>query len=240
MTNPFPPGQPWVALEKLRDNGGGSIVLGTVDIVNVAKALGVPKSQVKKVIDGFADPSRSAAFAGVTGRKGADTGRKPSIRGALIAAYGPNARGGEVNVRAAAEGVGVHSSTIYRWLNGKSAPNPTHMTHLAAAARRAATNRAERRKAVQARRDSKDGKPTLNYGGRFAVTAYQGVEGYERDRTVYWDLKPEQVEQMWSAYENQGDAGLHAWMREYAAGDDYGNTEDWNVFTFDTISFPDS
>ncbi|MCX5046251.1 helix-turn-helix domain-containing protein [Aldersonia sp. NBC_00410] len=240
MSDPFPAAHPWTTLENLRNEGGGSIVNGTVDVDNVAKSLGVSKIHVRNVIEQFADTGRSKVFAAITGRSGADTTRHAGVRGALIAAYGPGKRGGAVDVKAAAKGEGVHSSTVYRWLNGKSTPNTDNLAHLAGTARRAVTTKAGRRRAVQARRSTSEGKHALNYGARLRVTGYQGVEGYERDRTVYWDLDPDQVDAMWNSYVDGGEAGLLDWMRGYAAGDDYGNTEDWNVFHFDDIGFPDS
>ena len=62
---------------------------------------------------------RSSLFRGLTGRQGADVsgkaGTSPDLRGMLLAAYGPGARGG-VNTAAAAQDLGVSRRTVERWV----------------------------------------------------------------------------------------------------------------------------
>ncbi|WP_225731044.1 MULTISPECIES: hypothetical protein [unclassified Nocardia] len=227
-----------IKLEKILRFGGGSIVRGTVDVKNVVTHTGVSAAEVNATITAAKDSGLSNAYAGVSGRSGADaTGHTDAdLAAALFAAYGPGPRGGAINVTAAAKGEGKSPSTIKRWLTGKAKPKDENRARLLANARKAATTKAGRSKAIAGRRASASGAKMAKYGAKLIVKGIQGRQGYERDRSVTWDLPPELVDDALNAYENGGDIGLADFMADYANTDAYGNLDDWNVFTFDTVA----
>ncbi|WP_069162849.1 hypothetical protein [Nocardia altamirensis] len=223
-----------LSLLRIRDTGGGSIVHGTVDVANVATATGVPLDQVVDQVAEAQDTGMARVFAKTTGRIDANSTGRPdsSLLGALVAAYGPGPRGGRVNVAAAAAGEGKSTSTIKRWMKGAAEPLPENRAQLLANARKAATTAQGRRAALSSRRAGSEGSKMSRYGAFLTVHALQGVEEYERQRSVTWELDPDQVEEALQAWEEDGEAGLANWMREYANTEKYGNTENWNVFNF--------
>ncbi|MEU6562583.1 hypothetical protein [Nocardia nova] len=227
-----------VSLFKILKYGGGSIVRGTVHIGNVVKETGLPKSEITDTIAEAKDSGMSSAFAGMSGRTGADaTGHANSeLHDALLAAYGPGPRGGAINITAAAKGEGRSRSTIKRWLKGQAQPKEANRAQLLTNARKAADTKSGRTAAITARRDSPAGAKMAKYGARLTVSGIQGRVGYERDRTVHWELPAELADDALKAYEQDGDIGLADFMADYANTDDYGNIDDWNVFTFDTVT----
>ncbi|MBC7299534.1 hypothetical protein [Nocardia salmonicida] len=218
--------------------GGGSAVRGTVDIKAVAEGADVSQKAVKAAVKDLKVEGVSAVFKGLSGREAADaTGKTGSdIRAALLAAYGPGPRGGLVNVAVAAKGEGKSASTIKRWIAGKAEPKPDNLNHLLAAARKAASTKSGRTTVVNARLATPAGAKMKKYGARLIVSGIQGREGYERDRTVTWDLPPDLAEDAMKAFEKGGDVGLADFMADYANTDNYSNLDDWNVFSFDHVA----
>ncbi|WP_063043767.1 hypothetical protein [Nocardia pseudovaccinii] len=227
-----------MSLFKILIHGGGSIVRGTVNVGSVVKATGLPASEITDTITGAKDSGMSSAFAGFSGRAGADaTGHVDSeLRAALLAAYGPGPRGGAINISAAAKGEGKSQSTIKRWIKNQATPKDENRAQLLANARKAAATKSGRSAAITTRRNSAAGAKIAKYGARLTISGIQGREGYERDRTVHWDLPPELADEALKAYEDKGDIGLADFMADYANTDAYGNLDDWNVFTFDSVA----
>lgn len=223
---------------KILHLGGGSAVRNTVDVANVAKKTGTPIQQVKAEIATAKKTGRSKVFAGMSGRTGADTTGTPgaNLKAALLAAYGPGPKGGQINVVAAANDLGVSTSTIKRWMNNQATPKPENHKALLAAARKAATTKKGRSSAAADLKASASGSKITKYGARLTVSGIQGREGYERERVVVWDLPPELAENALQAWQDGGDVGLADFMADYANSDAYGNLDDWNVWNFDDVS----
>ncbi|MEV6774413.1 terminal protein [Nocardia sp. NPDC051030] len=191
------------------------------------------------------DPGRRGAlFRGLTGRKSADVsgtaGETPNLKAMLLAAYGPGKRGGEIDTRAAAKGLGVSQRTVERYVKGEIRnPKPGTLTKLETASRRAATTKAGRARAIEAMRNSPEGKKLLKYGGSITVTGRQGAEGgdgwYIRHcaRTMPTDLStipPDQIDGLWSAYVDGGDKGASDYLHGLA------DEHYLNSWTYETIS----
>lgn len=228
-----------MAISRLRilQLGGGSAVRGTVDIKNVARETRTPVKEVKAVVTEAKQTGASKVYAGMSGRKGADTTGRPdtNLKDALLAAYGPGPKGGRVNIAAAAKGLNVSPSTIKRWMNNKATPKPENLNALLTQARKAASTKKGRSSAAADIKASPAGAKMAKYGAKMTVRGIQGREGYERDRTVTWDLPPELADEALQSWENGGDIGLADFMGEYADSDLYGNLDDWNVWNFDDV-----
>ncbi|MFD6356666.1 hypothetical protein [Nocardia tengchongensis] len=226
-----------ISLIKILFHGGGSIVQGTVNTKKVVKATGTPMGVLKATISDAKATGASKVFGGISGRKNADaTGKSDSeLRAALVAAFGPGPKGGEVNVAAAAKGLGKSPSTIKRWLTGKSTPKAENRKELLAKARQAASTKKGRAVVVESLKAGPAGAKISKYGAWLKVQAIQGPAGYERDRSIRWDLPPELVDDALAAYTADGDKGFADFMADYANTDYYGNIPDWNVFSWGDV-----
>lgn len=193
---------------------------------------------------------RTSLFQGLTRRQGADVsgkaGTTPDLRGMLLAAYGPGARGG-VNTAAAAKDLGVSRRTVERWVapEGRqriAKPKTDTLQKLTTKSRQSATTQQGRRAAIKSVRESKQGKSIAKYGARVKIKGRQGVAGgggfYIRDRSIQippdqGGMSPSDVEAMWSAYERGGDKELSKWLSGYAS-DKY--VDGWTFESIDNIS----
>ena len=193
---------------------------------------------------------RSSLFRGLTGRQGADVsgkaGTSPDLRGMLLAAYGPGARGG-VNTAAAAQDLGVSRRTVERWVapEGRqriAKPKADTLRKLSTKSRQSATTRQGRRAAIKSVRESKQGKSIAKYGATVRIQGKQGVAGgggfYIRKRSIQippdqGGMSPDDVEALWSAYERGGDKELSAWLTEYASNR---YVDGWTFESIDDIS----
>lgn len=207
----------------------GSVVSKSVNVDVAARAMGTTKKVVRQVLQERHTQIRSTLFTGMTGRKDADVSGKgdpASLKGALLAAYGPGKRT-EIDTRAAAQDLGVSIRTVQRWLapEGKqriSAPKPETMGKIATRARQAATTQAGRRSAVGSFRTSSAGSGLLKRGGYINIDGVQGPSSYERDRAITLELTPEQADALLTAYEQGGDKAalsiINGHANNYVAG----------------------
>jgi transcriptional regulator with XRE-family HTH domain len=161
---------------------------------------------------------RGQMFLWLTGRTDVDVDGGGDLRGMLLAAGGPSNRTKSgIDLTAAASKLGVSRRTVERWHRSAATgqgqrPSPAHMKSLTKAARRAATTKAGRAQWVSAARADQ----RYTNGARLVVDAYQGPGDSEgehmRDRAVTHMLDRDQLEAMWSAYEQGGDKGMQAWL----------------------------
>ncbi|MGJ6127172.1 hypothetical protein QN239_31795 [Mycolicibacterium sp. Y3] len=217
----------------------GSVAAGTVDADLAARRLRVPKSQVQEAIRSYRDTQRQVFFRAISGRREADVTDQSSTKGMLLAAFGRGTRGAAVNARAAAEKLGVAASTVRRWATGKQKPTAEHLAALQTESKKAATTKAGRRSATADFRASTQGRAALARGTSLWVSGNQGPGGndtdeYTKDRTVRQSIEPSDVEAMLSAYEEDGDKGLHAWLTE-VLGLKY--LADWGFITIEDFGF---
>lgn len=184
---------------------------------------------------GFTSNLRQTLFGGLTGRGGDVSGRPDGdLRAMLQTAFGEGRRPGGVDTRAAAEGLGVTQRTVQRWLAGADrqshGANPEHMKAIARKARQAATTQSGRRAATAAVRQG----PLARNGARLTVRGQQGPmrsgNDYRRFRAVDFDLGPEDVNALLSAYERGGDRAAVGWLESHA---DAQYVADWS---FESIS----
>ncbi|MFH5211554.1 terminal protein [Antrihabitans spumae] len=216
----------------------GSIVDNKINLSEAAKSLGVTVGAVREVFTRERAKMSATIFGGLTQQmsragaafptptvdvSGTAATDRESLRAQLLAAYGPGKRSA-INTAAAAKDLGYTKRTIDRWIapEGRqriSHPRPDALAAVAKRARQASTTKAGRVAAMQRVRDSKQGKGLANYGGKLAIDAVQGPLNYERSRLITLDLAPDQVQAMWSAYENGGDKGLLGWLN--GRGQDY-------------------
>lgn len=217
----------------------GSVAAGNVNVDRAAAGMRVPKSQVREAIKKSKDAHRQIFFRAISGRRDADVSDQASTKGMLLAAFGHGARGAAVNAKAAADKLGVAVSTVRRWVSGKQKPSPTHFAALQSESRKAATTKAGRKAATDAFRASAHGHKALIDGISLWISGNQGPGGndtdeYTKDRTVRQSIDPSDVEAMLSAYEEDGDEGLHAWMTQ-VMGDKY--LADWGFITIEDFGF---
>lgn len=172
---------------------------------------------------------RSLFFGALTGRADADvSGKSSNVTGMLRTLY--SRPDGKISTKDAAKGLGVSQRTIQRWVKGEQAPKAGNLGKLNTAARRAATTKAGRKKAVQAQRHSR----LAQRGARLTIRGNQGVPGsnrhgdsYTRFRSASLQLTPVEYQNLLDAYAEHGDAGLQSYLEtEYT--DKYG-AGTWNV-----------
>ncbi|SIE16434.1 hypothetical protein [Mycobacteroides abscessus] len=230
----------------LWDQDWVSIPFGDVNIPYAAASLRVSQREVRRVIAHAKAEQRTAFYRGISGRKTADipSGRddvdealKVTVKGMLQAAFGTGPRGAAVNVKAAAAGMQVTAGTVHRWAAGAQRPSAAHLARVKVLARQAATTKKGRKVATDLFRNSARGRDALARDTRFTITGWQGPRGYVRYRTVdSYGARPNQLEMMLRAYENDGDRGLYLWLCDH-----YGNrdddreeyVEDWQFLTID-------
>jgi hypothetical protein len=217
----------------------GSVAAGTVDVDRAAAGLKVSKRQVRETITQAREKHRQTYFRGISGRREADVTEGASAKGMLLAAFGRGVRGAAVNAKAPAAKLGVAVSTVRRWAAGTQKPSEAHRDALQTAARRASTTKAGRKAATADFRSSAQGQRALTTGTSLWISGNQGVGGsdsdqYTRDRTVSQPIDVDDVEAMLRAYEEEGDEGLHDWMRQ-VMGDKY--VADWGFITIDDFGF---
>ncbi|WP_081343388.1 hypothetical protein [Mycobacteroides chelonae] len=226
-----------------------SIPFGDVNIPYAAASLRVSQKEVRRVIAHAKAEQRTAFYRGISGRKTADipSGRddvdealKVTVKGMLQAAFGIGPRGAAVNTKAAAAGMQVTAGTVRRWAAGTQQPSRAHLDHLRVLARQAATTKKGRKVATDEFRNSERGRAALSPSARetrFTITGWQGPRGYVRYRTVdSYGARPNQLEMMLRAYENDGDRGLYLWLCDHYGNTDDGRdeyVEDWQFLTID-------
>lgn len=174
----------------------------------------------------------------MSGRSAADISEGATAKGLLQAAYGRGPRGGAVNARKAAEALGVAPSTVRRWAAGTQRPTKEHQGALEKSARRATRTKSGRRAATTDLRASSQGQRMLRGGAKLWVSGNQGVieagEDYRRDRRVGKDIAPSDIEDMFRAYEEGGDSGLHEWIEDFL---DKNYVPGWSLESIDDFSF---
>jgi transcriptional regulator with XRE-family HTH domain len=217
----------------------GSVAAGTVNVDRAAAGLKVPKRQVRETIKQARESHRQTYFRAISGRREADVTGQAGAKEMLLAAFGRGARGAAVNAKAAADKLGVAVSTIRRWAAGTQKPSAAHRDALQTASRQAATTKAGRKAATADFRSSTQGQKALTGGTSLWISGNQGVGGsdsddYTRDRTVAQAIDVDDVAAMLLAYEEEGDEGLHDWMRQ-VMHDKY--VADWGFITIDDFGF---
>ncbi|BAE45950.2 terminal protein [Rhodococcus qingshengii] len=219
----------------------GSVVAGRINISRAAKELRVTQTAIREVLRGERGKLQGEFFGKLTGRQGADISGQPNasnLKAQLLAAYGPGKRS-EINTAAAARDLGVSKRTVERWLapEGRqriAKPRTETLNALARKAKQSASTRTSRKEAMSSVRSSARGKALSNFGGKIKIDAVQGpgTREYARDRMITLALTPDQVESMWSAYENGGDKGMINWMNSRAQ-DYVGGWEFYQINSFD-------
>lgn len=172
---------------------------------------------------------RSLFFGALTGRTDAEvTGKSGNVAGMLRTLY--SRPDGKISSKNAAKDLGVSQRTIQRWVKGEQAPKAGNLDKLNTAARRAATTKAGRRKAVQSQKHSR----LAQRGARLTIRGNQGVPGsnrhgdsYTRFRSASLQLTPVEFQDLLDAYAEHGDTGLQQYLQDeytnkYGAGT-------WNV-----------
>lgn len=157
---------------------------------------------------------RERAFSFVTGRdaRGAASGDR---RAQLIAAFGSAQRDpNRPDVRAAAEGLGVSTRSVQRWLTGGGI-RPAHAKELADKSRQAMTTKRGRARAARAA-----GVPSPPRGANaIKINGMQGVvsstDGNYRDRDTAVQLRPEDAQRMQDLWVEHGEAGVDAFIHEH-------------------------
>jgi hypothetical protein len=156
-------------------------------------------------------------FQGLTGRQGTPTGG--SVRDMIVAAFGTTKRGGP-NTRAAAEQLGVSQRSVQRWLAGenrqqRNKPRADHLSTLRTKARQSATTKKGRKAAL----DSSRSRFSNRKSARLTTHGMQGPEGggkgYARQRAVTIELSGDDIDAMFDAYEQRGDAGVTEWLERH-------------------------
>lgn len=195
----------------------GSPVNQDVNVDQAAKKLRVSKTAVRNAMKEATAKMSNAFYRGISGRRDADVAERTSTKGMLQAAYGKGPRGGAVNAKAAAEGLGVSAGTVRRWARGSQQPSPEHLKSLQTAARKSTSTKAGRRAATDSFRSSEQGRKALAAGARIHISGYQGPENYawERDRDTTTDpLSAAEIEALLRAYEEEGDKGLRDYLTD--------------------------
>lgn len=177
----------------------------------------------------FTPGLRKRLFESMTGRTGDVSGAAGgSLTDKLQAAFGPGKRGAPVNVKAAADALGVTPRTVQRWISGQiRTPKADHSKALTRMARQAATTKAGRKAAMASRR----GDRASRFGATVRIQGTQGPMDYERPkRWANLDLSGSDIDAMRTAYEEGGDKGLMSWTQGWL---DQNYVEDWNIQTLD-------
>ena len=94
--------------------GYGSVANGTVDVDRAARGLGASKTAVRQAIQQAEAAQSNTFFRRIAGRRAADAAEGRSVQGMLQAMFGRGPRGGAVNAKAAAQSLGVSTTTVRR------------------------------------------------------------------------------------------------------------------------------
>lgn len=194
--------------------------------------------------------NRSSLHAQLTGAVGADvSGKGNNVLGMLLAAGGPSDRAASgINASAAARKLGVHRSTVDRWIKGAqgrdggSKPRTHHLKNLRKVSRQVASTKAGRKAAAAAARARFAGQTLkLTIGGKQGITP-AGMS-YIRLMKSAQVLDPAAFNAMLNAYETGGDRGLASWVTDTwqngNGGQPYGYEADWGFVTMDDFSIDD-
>ncbi|WP_426990755.1 helix-turn-helix domain-containing protein [Pseudarthrobacter sp. Y6] len=171
---------------------------------------------------------RSTFFAALTGRKGAEvSGKSTNIVGMLQTLF---PKEGKIDTRRAAERLGVSQRTVQRWAKGEQKPKADNLATLNKRARQAATTKAGRAAAVKSQAQGK----LARQGAKITIRGHQGVPGnnahgdtYTRFRSATMKMTPEQMQDLYIAYAEHGDTGLHDFL-EQQYSENYGAGQ-WNM-----------
>lgn len=192
------------------------------------------------------DPGRrQSVFQGLFGRRDVEldvSGKSSNIVAMLRTAFGEGRQGRPVDTKAAASGLGVSQRTVQRWIAGEGkqrikAPRTEHLAALRKASRQAATTRKGRKRMIDDARRSRRFAQGQAKGIRLTVRGMSGFadggQHYLRYRSVPLKLTPDQVDAMWSAYEQGGDKGFSQWLtsrsQDYLTG--------WEYESIDSLQF---
>lgn len=162
------------------------------------------------------------------------------FRDLVLTAYGSD-KHGRPRVRAAAEALGVHRSTIHRWIKTsgrRSTPNAQAATQVRSAAKKAQmTTKEGRRQAL-----STAAKGKKRRGANLTVVGYQGPydPAYLRQREIggpngMLHLTPNQLDDLFGAYVEGGEDAVIQWLQDYLGGteqngfDDAAYVEQWII-----------
>lgn len=164
----------------------------------------------------FTPRLQSTLFSSLTGRPAAISGRPDEDTERMLKAAFGEGRRGRADTRAAAHGLGVSQRSVQRWLAG-SPPSAGNRKALATRARRAATTQQGRRAALADVR----GSAMARRRGTLRLTGLQGPlrkgRDYLRARTIELGFDPDQLEDLFGAYEKNGDIGVISWLEGHAA-----------------------
>ena len=206
-------GRGTLSLPALLGTAFGAGPRGGVDAEKAAHTLGVARSTVYRWM------------AGATPRD-PDTVQAKAM---AAAAFGTGPRGG-VNVTAAAAELGVSRSTVYRWLRGQAPPARAAQLQQAARdkvaaspdGRAVAAHRARAELRAAATRDPATGamRPAWQQKTRVAVAGLQGVDpvyAEQRRRNITFEMSPDQVDGLFSAWEAGGDPAAVDYLENAAS-----------------------
>lgn len=189
----------------------------------------------------------SSLFARLTGtsRDVDVSGTGDNITGMLMAVGGESKRSSSgINITAAARKLGVHPTTVRRWIKGAqgevggSKPRGDHLKSLRRKSKQTTSTKAGRAQVAAAARARYAGQHLkLQITGRQGIAA--GGASYLRHTTTEQDLDPEQFERLINAYEAGGDKAVAAEITRIWQGDDtrYGYHEDWGFESMDRFDF---
>lgn len=186
---------------------------GGVNVDKAAQTFGVARSTVYRWMAGGAPRDSAAVMA----------------KAMAAAAFGTGPRGG-VNVTAAAAELGVSRSTVYRWLRGQTPPGRAAQLQRAArdkvaaspAGRAVAAHKARAQLRTAATRDPVTGapRPVHQQKTRVAITGLQGVDpvyAQQRRRNIQFDMNPDQIDGLFTAWEEGGDAAAVDYLENAAS-----------------------
>lgn len=171
---------------------------------------------------------RSTFFAALTGRKSAEvSGKSDNIVGMLQTLF---PKEGKIDTRRAADRLGVSQRTVQRWAKGEQKPKADNLATLNKRARQAATTKAGRKEAIKAQLHGK----LARQGAKITIRGHQGVPGanihgdkYSRFRSATLKMTPEQMQDLYTAYAESGDTGLHDFLEQQYTSN-YGAGQ-WNM-----------
>lgn len=177
--------------------------------------------------------ARGLIFEAISGVQGAGVTptKDTDVRDMLRAVGGTSAktRSG-IDLSAAAKALKVSRRTVERWVKSAETgtgqrPSAVHHKQLVRRARQQASTRAGRRRTLSA---SPQMQSMARKGGRIHLDAFQGPRDrkYRRQRTVVWDLSPEDAQEMMGAYEKDGEQGLSSWAASWA---DTNYVDGWGI-----------
>lgn len=185
----------------------------------------------------------TSLFARLTGtsREVDVSGTGDNVAGMLLAVGGESRRSASgINIAAAARRLGVHPTTVRRWIKGAqgepggSRPRGDHLKALRRTSRQATSTKAGRAQVASRARARFAGQQV-----KLKVTGRQGIAAagasYLRFTTTEQDLDPEQFERLIDAYESGGDKAVAAEITRIWQGDEtrYGYHEDWGFESMD-------